>query len=67
MPQKTGEKSSVNEIFAKGNNSSKRRSNETKVELNLYYVKTNSYTKFQVNTAKDRREKLGKRNFCKGQ
>ena len=58
MPQKTGEKSSENEIFAKGNNSSKRRSNETKVKLNLYYVKTNSYTKFQVNTTKDRREKF---------
>ena len=53
IPQKTGEKSSENEIFAKGNNSSKSWSNETKVELGLYYVKTNPYTKFQVNISKD--------------
>ena len=56
-----------NEILAKGNNSCKSRSNATKVELDLYYVKTNSYIKFQVNATKDRREKFGKRNFCKGQ
>ena len=42
-------KSPENEIFAKGNNSCKRRSNATKVELDLYYVKTNSYMKFQRN------------------
>ena len=60
MPQKTGEKSSENKIFAKGNNSSKRRSKETKVELDLYYVKTNPYTKFQVNISKDDGEKFGK-------
>ena len=53
IPEKTGEKSSENEIFAKGNNSSKSWSNETKVELDLYYVKTNPYTKFQVNISKD--------------
>ena len=41
------EKSSENEIFAKGNNSCKSRSNATKVKLDLYYVKTNAYTKFQ--------------------
>ena len=38
-------KSPENEILAKGNNSCKSRSNATKV----YYVKTNPYTKFQVN------------------
>ena len=31
------------------------------------YVKTNSYTKFQVNITKDGREKSGKLIFCKGQ
>ena len=51
--QKTGEKSSENEIFAKGNNSKNIRSNATKVKLDLYYVKTNPYTKFQVNISKD--------------
>ena len=49
------QKSPENEILAKGNtsNSSKRGSNGTKIELDLYYVKTNSHTKFQVNIAKD--------------
>ena len=42
-------KKSKNEILAKGNNSCKSRSNTTKVKLDLYYVKTNSYIKFQVN------------------
>ena len=32
----------------------------TKVELYLYHVMTNSYTKFQVNISKDSREKSGK-------
>ena len=31
-----------------------------KLELDLYYVITNSYTKFQVNISKDCREKSGK-------
>ena len=30
------------QIFAKGNNSRKSKSNETKVELDLYYVKDKS-------------------------
>ena len=60
-------KSQENEIFAKGNNSCKSRSNATKVELDLYYVKTNSYMKFQLNMLKDDKEKSGKRKFCKGQ
>ena len=60
-------KSTENEILVKGNNSCKSTSNATKVKLDLYYVKTNSYTKYQVNNTKDRREKFGKLNFCKGQ
>ena len=32
----------------------------TKVDLDLYYIMTNSYTKFQVNISKDSREKSGK-------
>ena len=56
-----------NEIIANGNNSCKSRSNATKVKFDFYYLKTNSYTKFQVNITKDRREKFGKLNFCKGQ
>ena len=47
-------------IFATGNESSKRRSKVTKVKLDLYYVKTNSYTKFQVNISKEDWEKFGK-------
>ena len=39
----------------------------TKLELELYYVMINSYTKFQVNISKDDREKSGKLNFSKGQ
>ena len=54
------EKSSENLILAKGNYSCKSRSRVTKLELDLYYVKTNSYTKFQVNISKDGREKFGK-------
>ena len=60
-------KSPENDIFAKGNNSCKSKSNATKVELDLYYVKTNLYMKFQLNMSKDDKEKSGKRNFCKGQ
>ena len=46
-------KSPENEIFVKGNNSCKSRSNGTKVELDLYYAKTNSYIKFQLNMSND--------------
>ena len=42
-------------------------SSVTKRKLDLYYVKTNSYIKFQVNITKDDREKSGKLNFSKGQ
>ena len=45
-------KSPKNEISAKGNNSCKSKSNATKVKLDLYYVKTNPYTKFKVNISK---------------
>ena len=64
---KTQEESPENEILAKGNNSIKSRSNTTKLKLDLYYVKTNSYMKFQLNMSKDDKEKSGKRNFSKGQ
>ena len=37
------------------------------VKLNLYYIKRNSYTKFQVNITKDSREKSGTLKFNKGQ
>ena len=37
-----------------------------KLELDLYYVITNLYTKFQVNISKDCREKSGKLK-CDGQ
>ena len=40
--------------------------NTTKLQLDLYYVKTNPYMKFQVNMSKDDTEKSGKRNFSKG-
>ena len=60
-------KSPENESLAKGNNSCKRRLNATKVELDLYYVKTNSYMKFKVNVSKDDKEKYDKSNFSKGQ
>ena len=38
-----------------------------KLELDLCYAKTNSYTIFEVNISKDSREKSGKLNFRKGQ
>ena len=60
ISQKTAEKSLENWISAKGNNSYKRRLNVTKLKLDLYYVMTNSYTKFQVNISKDDWEKFGK-------
>ena len=44
---KTGEESPENEIFAKGNNSIKSTPNTTKLKLDLYYVKTNSYMYFK--------------------
>ena len=39
----------------------------TKPKLDLYYIMTNPYTKFQVNISKDGREKSGKLNLSKGQ
>ena len=61
-----GYKSLENEILAKGINSCKRRSNPTKVKLDLYYVEINSYTKFQVNTTTDGRESPENYIFAKG-
>ena len=58
--QKMTKKSPENGFFAKGNNSCKSRSNATKVKLDLYNVKPNPYTKFQVNISKDDWEKFGK-------
>ena len=58
--RKMTKKSPENEISAKGNNSWRSRSNATKVKLDLYYVKTNPYTKFQVNISKVDWEKFGK-------
>ena len=43
------EKSQENYILEKGFNSCKNGSIVTKLELDLYYVMTNSYAKFQVN------------------
>ena len=60
MSQKTAEKSPENLILAKGNNSYKSGSRMTKLELDLCYVMTNSYTKFEVNVSKDSREKSEK-------
>ena len=60
VSQKLGEKSPKNWIFAKGNNWSKSWSTDIKVKLDLYHVKTKSYTKFQVNALKDDWEKFGK-------
>ena len=34
-----------------------------KLELDLYYVNANSFTKFQINISKDWKEKSGKLNF----
>ena len=65
--QKMTKKIPENEILAKGNNSCKSRSNATKVDLDLYDVKTNSYMKFQLNMSKDDKEMSGKRNFYKRQ
>ena len=67
ISQKTVEKSLENYILAKGNNSYKSMSSVSKLELDLYCVNTNSYTKFQVNISKDGRKKPGKLNFSKGQ
>ena len=38
----------------------------TTLRLDLFYVTTNSYTKFQVNISKDGRGKSGKLDFKKG-
>ena len=53
-------------FFAKGTNSIQSRSNATKVELDLYYVKSNSYMKFQVNVWQDGKGKSGNIILAKG-
>ena len=67
ISQKTTGKCLENSIFTKGNNSCKSMSSLMKLELDLYYVNANSYTKFQFKISKDCREKSGKQNFSKGQ
>ena len=49
ITQKRAEKGLENKILGKGNNCCKSRSSVTKLELDLCYVMTNSYTKLQVN------------------
>ena len=61
------EKSLENLILAKGNNSCESESIVTKLELELCYVMTNPYTKFQVNISIHGREISGKLHFSKGQ
>ena len=63
MSGKMAKENLENIILAKGNTPCKSMSNATKVKLDLYHVKTDSYTKFQVNITKDRREKSGKLKF----
>ena len=46
LSQRISEKSLENWIISKRHNSCKTRSTETKIELDLYYHRTNSYTKF---------------------
>ena len=53
ISQKTAEKSAENEILAKGNNSCKSGSSVNTLKLELYYVMTNSCTKFQVNISNE--------------
>ena len=48
MSGKMAKENPENIILAKGNNSCKRRSNATKVKLDLYHVKTNLNTKRSV-------------------
>ena len=66
ISQKTTGKSPENLILTKGNNSHKIQSSVTKLKLDLYYVMTNSYTKFQVNISKDSIEKSRKLILAKG-
>ena len=60
-------KSPEKENLAKGNNSRKSELNPTKFKLDLYYVKTKSYTKYKFKITEDEKEKSRKPNFCKGQ
>ena len=58
LSHKATQKSSETYILAKGNNSSESELNATKVVHDLYDIKTNSYTMFEVNISKDCREYL---------
>ena len=65
MYKKTAKESLENKILVKGINSCKWISIVTNLIFDLYQVKTNSYTKFEVNISKDCTEKSGKLNFSK--
>ena len=60
ISQNTAEKSQENLFSVKGNKSCKSTSSDTKLNLDLYYGMTNSYTKLQVNILKHSREKSEK-------
>ena len=58
ISQKTAEKSPENRNWANGNNYGKNRSSVKKLKLDLFYVITNSYTKFQVNISETAEKSL---------
>ena len=55
-----------NWIISKRHNSSKTRSTETKIELDLYYHRTNSYTKFLKSISQGMSKKKSGKLKCDG-
>ena len=51
--------------FKKRHNSNKNWSKMTTLKLALWYIKTKSYTKFELNMSKHVGEKCGKLHICK--
>ena len=51
--------------FTKRHNSYKNWSKRTTLKLALWYIKTKSYTKFELNMSKHVGEKCGKLHICK--
>ena len=51
--------------FTKSHNSNKTGSKMTTLKLALWYIKTKSYTKFELNMSKHVGEKCGKLHICK--
>ena len=51
--------------FTKRHNSNKNWSKMTTLKLALWYIKTKSYTKFELNMSKHVEEKCGKLHICK--